>query len=72
MVLKGVFWTIGEHLYFVYFPLISYQRIKFYRIETINMVILIYNNGVGVKFNPSKYFGIIVRYENSLVGFIRC
>ena len=28
MVRKGVFWTIGEHSYFVYYPIISYLRIK--------------------------------------------
>ena len=30
MVQKGIFWTIGEHLYFVYYPIISYQWIKVY------------------------------------------
>ena len=37
IVRKRVFWTIGEHLYFVYCPIISYQRIKVYRVETIDM-----------------------------------
>ena len=32
MVQKRIFWTIGEHLYFVYSPIISYQRIKVYRV----------------------------------------
>ena len=26
---KGFFWTIGEHLYIVYYPIISYQKIIF-------------------------------------------
>ena len=30
MVQKGIFWTIGEHLYFVYYHIISYQWIKVY------------------------------------------
>ena len=37
MVQKGVFWPIGEHLYFVYFPIISYQRMKAYRVETMDI-----------------------------------
>ena len=37
MVRKGIFWTIGEHLYLVYYPIISYEGIKFYRVETKDM-----------------------------------
>ena len=37
MVQNGIFWTIGEYLYSVYFPIISYQRIKVYRVETMDM-----------------------------------
>ena len=33
MIRNGTFWTIGEHLYFVYYPIISYQLIKVYRVE---------------------------------------
>ena len=33
MVRKGVFWTIGEYLYFVYYPIISYQWINVYMVE---------------------------------------
>ena len=33
MAQNGIFWTIGEQLYFVYYPIISYQKIKFYRVE---------------------------------------
>ena len=29
MIRKGIFWTIGKALYFVYYPIIYYQRIKF-------------------------------------------
>ena len=28
MVRKGVFWTIGDHSYFCFYPIISYIRIK--------------------------------------------
>ena len=37
MVLKGIFWTIGEHLYFIYYPIISYQWIKVYRVEIMGI-----------------------------------
>ena len=53
MVRKGVFWTIGEHSYFVYYPVISYLRIKVYRVETMDMVRFRWNNGVSGKYNPS-------------------
>ena len=33
---KGIFWTIPEHLYFVYYPIISYQRIKVYGVERMD------------------------------------
>ena len=33
MVRNRIFWTIGEHLYFVYYPSISYQWINVYRVE---------------------------------------
>ena len=28
MVRNGIFWTIGEQSYIVYYPIISYQKIK--------------------------------------------
>ena len=34
---KGIFWAIGEHLYFVYYPIISYQWIKVFRVERIDI-----------------------------------
>ena len=37
IVRKGVFWTIGEHLYLVYYPIISYQLIKVYRVERMDI-----------------------------------
>ena len=35
MVQNKIFQTIGKHLYFVYYPIISDQWIKFYRVERI-------------------------------------
>ena len=46
MVRNGIFWTIGEQTYFVYYPIISYQKIKVYRFETMDMKIYHWNNGV--------------------------
>ena len=46
MVLNEIFWTIGEQSYIVYYPIISYQRINFYRVETMDMEISHRNNGV--------------------------
>ena len=46
MVRNGIFWTIGEQSYIVYYPIISYRRIKVYRVETMDMEISHWNNGV--------------------------
>ena len=46
MVQNGIFWTIGEQSYFVYYPIISYRKIKVYRVETMDMGISHCNNGV--------------------------
>ena len=46
MVRNGIFWNIGEQLYMVYYPIISYRKIKVYRVETIEMVRSQWNNGV--------------------------
>ena len=46
MVRSGIFWTIGEQSYFVYYPIISYLRIKVYRVETMDKGKSHWNNGV--------------------------
>ena len=46
MVQNGIFWTIGEKSYFVYYPIISYQRVKVYRVEIMDMRRYHWNNGV--------------------------
>ena len=46
MVQNGVFWTIGEQSYIVHYPIISYQKIKVYRVEIMNMGRSHWNNGV--------------------------
>ena len=46
MVRNGIFWTIGEQSYFIYYPIISYRRIKVNRDETMDMGISHWNNGI--------------------------
>ena len=46
MVQNGIFWTIGEQSYFVYYPIISYLKIKVYRVETMDMGRYLWENGV--------------------------
>ena len=37
MVRNGIFWTIGEQSYIFYYPIVSYRKIKVYRVETMDM-----------------------------------
>ena len=37
MVQYGIFWTIGEKLYIIEYPIMSYRNIKVYRVETMDM-----------------------------------
>ena len=46
MVQNGIFWNIGEQTYFVYYPIISYQKIKVYRVETMDMERSHWKNGI--------------------------
>ena len=46
MVRNGIFWTIGEQTYFFYYLIIYYQKIKVYRVETMDMGRSHSNNGV--------------------------
>ena len=46
MVQNGIFWTIGEQIFFVYYPIIPYGKIKIYRVEKMDMVRSHLNNGV--------------------------
>ena len=46
MVQNRIFCAIGEQTYFVYYHIISYRKIKVYRVETIDMGRFHWNNGV--------------------------
>ena len=50
MVRNKIFWTIWEQSYIVYYPIISYRRMKVYRVEKINMGRYHLNNGIIGKF----------------------
>ena len=49
MIQNRIFWIIGEQSYFVYYPMISYRRIKVYRVETMDTGRSHWNNGVSGK-----------------------
>ena len=64
MVRNGIFWTIGEQSYIVYDPIISDRKIKVYRVNTMDMGISHWNNGViGVFLISISTTVIIVRDE---------
>ena len=46
MVQNGIFWTIEEQTYLVYYPIIYYQNIKVYKVETMYMGRSHWNNSV--------------------------
>ena len=64
MVQNGIFWTIGEQSYIVYYPIIYYRRIKVYRVVTMDMVISHWNNSVsGMDLISISTMVLIVRYK---------
>ena len=69
---RGYFIIVGNAHVLVYYPIISYQRIWFYRSETMDMVRLCCNNGDSVKWNPSKFYSTYYTGEDIFIGFVRC
>ena len=62
MVRNRIFWTIGEQTHFVYYPIISYRKIKVYRVETMDTGRYHWNNGVsGMVLISISIMVIIVR-----------
>ena len=57
MVQNGIFKTIGEQSYIVYYPIISYQKIKVNRVETMNMGSSQWNKGVIGAFSRIHKYG---------------
>ena len=66
MVRNGIFWIIGEKLYIVYYPIISYQKIKVYRVETMYMGKSHCNNGVVGTFLISISTAVLIVQDKIL------
>ena len=63
MVQNGVFWTKWEQTY-IFFPIISYQKIKFHRVEKMDIGISHWNNGVcGTVLISISTMVLIVQYK---------
>ena len=60
MVRNGIYWNIGEQSYIVYYPIISYLRLKVCRVETMDMGISHWNNGVTGTFIISMGTTILI------------
>ena len=71
MVRNGIFWTIGEQTYIVYYPIIYDRKIKVYRVKTMSVGRFCWNNGVSIKCNRGKYYGTSCTRYDTLVGFLR-
>ena len=56
---RGYFGLLENYHILVYYHAISYQRIKFYKVETINMEILRWKNGGSGKLLCYLLYGII-------------
>ena len=75
MVQNGIFWTIGENLYFIYYPIISYQLINVYRVEIMDSSKISLTrwrqwNMQIHKFNSIIYYSIYRTGWCTLVGFL--
>ena len=60
MVHNGIFWTIGEQSYIVYYPITSYQKIKVYMVFSIDTGRFHWNNDVSGT----------IRWNNGVCGTI--
>ena len=68
---RGYFGLLGIDHILVYYSIISYQGIEFYRFEIMDMGGFRWNNCFSGRYNPSNYGSIIARYDNSFVGIVR-
>ena len=79
IVQNWMFWTIGEQYYIVYYPIISYRKIKVYRVETIDMGRSHWNNDVSgtilleqwCQWNYGTYCTRYDTLERYLQGYVR-
>ena len=74
MVRDRIFWTIGEQTYVAYYPILSYRKIKVYRVETIDTGISHWNNGVSGTVLLEQWsqwdYGTYCRRYYTLVRFL--
>ena len=74
MVRNGIFWTIGEQTYLVYYPIISYRTIKVYRVVTIDMGRSHWNNSVSGMIPLEQWcqwnYGTYCTIYDTLVRFL--
>ena len=64
MVQNGIFWTIGEQSYFVYYPIISYRKMKVYKVENMYMGRSLCNNDVIGTFLISISTTVLIVRDN--------
>ena len=64
MVRNEIFWTIGEQYFIVYYPVIYYQNIKDYRVETMDMGRFQSNKGVIGTFLISISTTVLIVLDN--------
>ena len=69
---KGYFGLLGNAHILFYYPILSYQRVEVYRVETMDMGGFNWNKGVSVICNPSKYHSNYCNGLDILVEFVRC
>ena len=66
MVRNGIFWTIWEQTYFFNYPIIYYQKIKVYSVETMDMGRSHWNNGVIGTFLVSISTTVLIERDKIL------
>ena len=70
MVQKGYFGLLVNNSILIHYPLISSQRINVYRVETTDIVIIHWYNGVNIKLNISKLCGTYFMKLDTLGGVL--
>ena len=64
MVQNGIFWTIAEQSYFVDDPIISYRKIKVYRVKKMDMGRSHWNNSVSGTYLISISTMVLIVRDN--------
>ena len=67
MACKGIFWTIGEHLYFVCDHITFYKIIKIYRFETKDIGIFLWKKWCQWKIQSQQVLQYLI-YRKGYFG----